>query len=249
MCFSAGASFATAGILALLGSIALHRASNAYRFLAMIPVFFAIQQCAEGITWLILEGFNKADFGILGAPLAIIAAPLGVLAKALELARYYTFLQTITMYVFLFFALIIWPFWIPLSCLRLERQRLRRHILHILLFLGTLLSLFLLGNLLIYGATISVVQHHIVYINPIIYPEYSYLGTILYCVITAGSFIVSSIAGAPLLGIMIALSAGISWYLWYAAFVSVWCFFAAVLSVTIIALIPHHAPASAHKHE
>lgn len=237
MCFSAGASFVGSGILALLGFFAIKRAPRDYRFFALIPVFFAVQQFSEGIIWLILGAFEESS-GPFNAPLMIVLAPLGVLAKALHVARYYNTIKTIAAYIFLFFALIVWPFWIPFSCLHFERERLRRLLLQVLLFLGSLLSLFLLGNLLLYGATVSIIEYHLVYVNPIVFPGYSVFGAILYCCITAGSLVISSLPGAPLLGLVMLCSAGISWYLWYTAFVSVWCFFAALLSVVIVFIIP-----------
>lgn len=237
MCFSAGASFVAGSILALLGFFALKKSPHNYKFFALIPLFFAIQQFSEGVTWLILEGFEKSS-GVLRTPLVFIIAPLSRLSNALHIAHYYSFIKKITIYIFLFFALIVWPFWLPFSCLHFEHTRLRRLALQVFLFLGSLLSLFLLGNLLLYGATASIVQSHIVYVNPIIFPGHSIIGTILYCCITAGSLLTSSLAGAPLLGVVMLLSAGLSWYAWHTAFVSVWCFFAALLSVLIITILP-----------
>ena len=137
MCFSAGASFTSAGILTILGILSIKKAPREYRLFAMMPLFFAIQQYCEGIIWLIMEGFEKAtSSGIFTFPLAIIAAPLGLFAKALDLAHYYNAIKTIAMYGFLFFALIIWPFWIPCSCLQFEHQKSRITLLHIFLFIG-----------------------------------------------------------------------------------------------------------------
>lgn len=51
MCFSAGASFVGSGVLAGIGTAAVKQAKR-FRLIALIPVFFAIQQFIEGLQWL-----------------------------------------------------------------------------------------------------------------------------------------------------------------------------------------------------
>src|SRR5690349_19747782 len=100
MCFSATGSFALSGILIGIGTAAVARsASPAHRMLAAAPLLFGAQQAAEGVVWL-----------TIGVPSAIVLQRLGV-------------------DVFLGFALVVWPLWVPLSLRRLERDDGRRRIL------------------------------------------------------------------------------------------------------------------------
>ncbi len=51
MCFSAQASFGASAVLGIMGIYALRKAKQQERFLAMVPLLFAIQQACEGIVW------------------------------------------------------------------------------------------------------------------------------------------------------------------------------------------------------
>ncbi|MBI2415948.1 MAG: hypothetical protein HYV33_04815 [Candidatus Kerfeldbacteria bacterium] len=53
MCFSATASFVTSGALAITGSATLaKKPTRQLRWLAVIPLLFALQQTIEGLQWL-----------------------------------------------------------------------------------------------------------------------------------------------------------------------------------------------------
>jgi hypothetical protein len=53
MCFSANASFAASGALAVIGIATLRETKTAReRFLAAMPLFFSVQQAIEGFEWL-----------------------------------------------------------------------------------------------------------------------------------------------------------------------------------------------------
>jgi hypothetical protein len=52
MCFSAQASFGASAVLGIMGIYALHKAKQQERLLAIVPLFFAVQQACEGIVWL-----------------------------------------------------------------------------------------------------------------------------------------------------------------------------------------------------
>ena len=55
MCFSASASFAASGGLAVLGGASLAIAKKENKLLALVPLMFAVQQGFEGIQWLYLQ--------------------------------------------------------------------------------------------------------------------------------------------------------------------------------------------------
>lgn len=55
MCFSAEASFVTSGLLSASGVMSLRVAKNEQRLIALVPLFFAVQQAIEGMQWLHLH--------------------------------------------------------------------------------------------------------------------------------------------------------------------------------------------------
>ena len=55
MCFSASASFGAGIVISTIGVVTLKKVSSpAHYYFALIPLFFAIQQFAEGFLWLAL---------------------------------------------------------------------------------------------------------------------------------------------------------------------------------------------------
>lgn len=134
-------------------------------------------------------------------------------------------------HAYAFFSHVFWPIFVPLAVLLLEPQRRRRRILAGLAVAGAIAGLYLLY---FWGAdpTIAKVERgHILYISP-----HFFIGPILalYVLGTCVSSLVSSHASVRWFGAAAAVSlavAGAFYTLW---FISVWCFFAAVLSVTVL---------------
>ena len=107
MCFSSAASFGAAALLAAAGIASIAKVRHQKEVMfAAIPVIFAIQQVAEGLLWL----------------------SMGNLALR-------TLREDLT-YFFLFVAESVWPVWVPLSLLLLERSRPRKAVLASLLIIG-----------------------------------------------------------------------------------------------------------------
>ncbi len=82
MCFSASASFVTSGGLAAVSAATAHAAPRRLRFLALIPLAFAVQQALEGINWLTVgrtafctaTGYGYAFFAFVFWPVFIPAS-------------------------------------------------------------------------------------------------------------------------------------------------------------------------------
>jgi hypothetical protein len=118
MCFSATASFVAAGVTGMVGAAAVSRISQQSEMpLAAIPLFFAAQQAVEGALWLTL-------------PLA----PDGPVSTSLT-------------YLFLLFAKVFWPFFVPFSVLLVESELIRRRILIALCAAGAAVAIFFLGSI------------------------------------------------------------------------------------------------------
>jgi uncharacterized protein DUF6629 len=208
MCFSAEASFTSAALLLPAGIYCVKVALDKNRpllCLAVIPVIFGIQQFAEGLAWL---GLDRSD------PAFAHAAGM----------------------VFLAFALAFWPFWVPMCGWLLEPPGPKR------LLCGCFAALGLIGGLAMYvpllldpGVLVVRTSHHSIHYDMARSPAFVWMPMIvwelLYVAIVAVPPMLSRTTGIFLFSIGLVASAAISQiFFWYAT-ASVWCFFAAILSL------------------
>ena len=99
MCFSASASFGVGVVLSVIGVASIRKVeSKAHIYFASIPIIFAIQQFSEAFLWLSLADPVDAS------------------------------LKTSTTYIFLFFAQVLWPIWVPFSVLKMEPDVRKRNV-------------------------------------------------------------------------------------------------------------------------
>lgn len=210
MCFSATASFGASIVLTTIGVLSLRKASNsAFIPFASIPLFFAVQQLMEGFVWLSL---SNPTFAPLNASMTI---------------------------GFLFFAQVVWPFWVPFSILKMEPFARQRRWEKILVAIGALVSLYLAYCLFTEPVTSQIDRHHIQYNQP--YTEsLSKLLLLPYFIVILVPPFFSRVKRMWMLGIMVVLS-----YVFTAIFfidytVSVWCFFASLMSISVLAVMHKH---------
>ncbi len=209
MCFSATASFAASAILAVLSLLSFKEAKHRTMLLLACSPLMFALQQAS-------EGFVW----------------LSLTYPAWESIQWYA------SYFFLFCALIWWPLWIPLSLALLEPHILQKKILVNLLTFGCFFSIVMVMCLYTYGATPSIEGHHIYYALTIPGEIYSFLG-VLYLIPAVLPFFVSSLWGMNILGGTIIASYAISYIFYRVCLLSVWCFFAAILSLIIFVIIRH----------
>jgi hypothetical protein len=134
MCFSAGASFTAGVLLTVIGTETLRKVHKPSQIVfASIPLFFAFQQFAEGVLWLVIE--HKEHAG----------------------------LQTIATYTFLVMAQVIWPPMVPLSVLLMEKNKVRKRILIALLAAGAAVAFYYMYSLLFFHAYADICKMHIAY--------------------------------------------------------------------------------------
>jgi hypothetical protein len=207
MCFSASASFGAGVALSIVGFVAIKKAKTSSQIMfANIPLFFAVQQLSEGFLWLSL---TNPDF---------------------------IFLKEVMTYNFLFFAHIIWPFWVPLAVLWLEKNEKRKLLLNGLLALGVLVSLFLAYYLTNYRVEGRIENHHIDYVLD--YPnELSRHGGILYGAATILPAFFSTVKRMWILGVTILISYMFTAVLYEDYILSVWCYFASIISIVILLIL------------
>lgn len=134
-------------------------------------------------------------------------------------------------YVYSLFAYVVWPVFIPFSILLLEPVSWRRKLLLFFQFVGITVGAYLLyvhiGNPVvsrISDKSIAYVASHF----------YTYWVIALYFLATGVSALFSSHRIINIFGMLIFFSAGATYQFSTVSFVSVWCFFAAILSGVIV---------------
>ena len=206
MCFSATGSFGVAAVIAGIGAVAVaQKKPPSHRMLAAVPLMFAAQQVAEGIVWLTIGDPGKRPLN-----LAAVAA-------------------------FLVFAVVVWPLWVPLSLLKAERQPRRRRALAVLTCCGGAVAIYAAMLLLRVRPTAQVAGHSIAYNYGAEAPALLlalYIPAYVLTVIVP--FFVSSVSKAKTIGVVLAVALVATMVVQRQALTSVWCFFAAILSVFIV---------------
>lgn len=136
MCFSASASFGAGAVLTVISVASIKKTNTTPHLLfASIPFVFGVQQITEGILWLSLPNSG------------------------------FVYTQKIFTHIFLFFAQIVWPLWVPIAILRLEKKNTRTFIQKALVGAGAIAGLYLAYCLINYHVEAKIIGHHIIYIQ------------------------------------------------------------------------------------
>lgn len=215
MCFSAEASFTSAGVLAVIGVLTYRESQKEDRtkklyYLAVIPLMFALQQFFEGIVWITMPPEND-----------------------------YIFLNKIAKYGFLLFAGLFWPIWIPYTLYKIEENPQRKKLIFVTLCIGGMVAISGALSMIILGNEARVVAHNIAYPLPLSAQEYGLtpffrmtyaliLG--LYVIVTIGSNFISTVRYIWIFGFLTLIGFITAQILYTHAFGSIWCYFAALIS-------------------
>ena len=176
------------------------------------------------------------------AGLAFAAIPLlfGI-QQILEGALWLTFpaeaplWNMVLTYVYSFFSHVLWPIYVPIAVLLIEPTPWRRKVLAAIAIAGAAVGLYLLYFLVRLPLVAQVTGRHIAYLSP---HFYAVEAMTLYLLGTCLSSLFSSHRSVRLFGVAAFLSF-IAAYAFYATwFISVWCFFAAVLSCIVLLHFP-----------
>jgi hypothetical protein len=214
MCISASVSYSAAVVLVTISLCAIQQARrlhSPYLMWALIPIFFGFQQAFEGRVWQSLDTGNAS---------AVVPFALG----------------------FHFFSHFLWLWWLPLCSYLVEPGKIRKRIFGGCAIFGAFAGALVYSVMLLHPEwmTVAVKEHSIVYnfsapyrstINIPITPVMLYALTILV------PLLLSSHRQIRIFGGLTALSMALASAAYNEAFVSVWCFFAAVLSLYIIYMI------------
>jgi hypothetical protein len=213
MCFSATASFTVAALLAPVGAYSLRltkQTGKRWLLLASFPLAFAIQQAIEGFVWL---GINANEPSLVA----------------------------VTSRGFLFFSHLFWPAWVPLSVYVLEERRRHKFVLLGLAILGFAFGLSIAVPALVKPDWLSIVviNGSLEYKTLLLYDGLvsREVLRVVYAVIVLAALFVSSGRLVNIFGILILASVLFVRNQYDYAFISVWCYFAAIASIYIMGML------------
>lgn len=163
----------------------------------------------------------------------------GVLWLSLKHQISLGFLTVISPYIFIFSALIFWPLWIPFSLLWIEKKGWRRTIQSGCFFCGALIVIYFVSALTSAISTIRIYEHHIQYQADILNL------TPLYAIVILLPWFVSSLKSTKLFGFLLLISFLSSKYFYEHTYISVWCFFAGILSIILYYILKENSTSKA----
>ena len=209
MCFSATASFTVGGLLTVLGAVTVRRAASSKKRraevpFAAIPLLFGIQQLVEGVLWFSMQ-YDMA------------------------------MLKAVVTYLFTFFSHLLWPVYVPYAIAMMENgveqniESWRNKAMWGFRVAGIVTAMFLLA-LVATQPLMAVVDEHIIYVTPFFY---DWPMMVLYIAATCIVAFFSRHALIRLFGLTVLLFFFVSYWFYTEAFFSVWCFFAAIISLVI----------------
>jgi hypothetical protein len=207
MCYSAGASFAAAVVISTAGIVAVKSAHKP----------------------------SQIGFAVIPLIFGIQQFAEGCLWLTLQSSDYET-VKSICNYVFLITAQVIWPVMLPLSVLLMEEDNRRKKILRTLLATGMALSLYYGFYLLVSRVTSEILDCHILYSIDRA-KIWSLPVFFIYLAVTVAPFFISGARRMYIMGILIILSLAVSVFFYKVHLTSVWCFFAALISIIIVWII------------
>ncbi len=133
-------------------------------------------------------------------------------------------------YAYLAFAYLLWPVYIPIAVLLLEKNKTRKNLLKLFLAIGIAVSLYLLYILLTQPISVTVAENHIAYLTE---APGNFVSLIPYLLALCGSLFISSDKFLRLFGLFVLAAFVYSYFNITQGFGSVWCFFAAVTSILV----------------
>ena len=144
-------------------------------------------------------------------------------------------------FAFLVFAYSLWPILCPVSVYAIEYDHERRKILRRLILLGIMTSAYLFFYIIKNPFYVEVLGCSIHYKT---FVPWASIFTGMYIIVTVLPYFISSHRSILIFGIPNAVFLGITYLFYEVAFISVWCFFAAILSLNLYFFLRklHHKP-------
>lgn len=200
MCFSATVSYGAAVALAVVGVVSIAAArTRGGRMIAGIPLIFAAQQAVEGTVW---SKLVTTEWGQSFTPLATL---------------------------FLFFAVFVWPVYVPLAFLAAETDARRRRLMMFLGLAGIAVGGYLLA-VISFRPTGACIAGENLYYGVQVDAPLKPIAPLVYLAVVVLPMASSTVRGARWLALATAASFAAAAVFFKVGFASVWCFFAAALS-------------------
>ena len=139
-------------------------------------------------------------------------------------------LNTVMTHVYSFFSHVLWPVYLPVAVLMVEPPGRRRRSLIAFVAAGAAVGAYLLYVLVAFPVVSRPTGQHVEYDSPHFFAA---AVMTLYLISTTVSPLLSTLRGVKVFGLLALLSFGAAHYFYATWFISVWCFFAALLSVVI----------------
>lgn len=198
--------------------------------------FSATASFVAGTSLIVVGGLTvRKSQGGRELPLALVPVLFGLQqltegALWVSLGRDLPLLQSWSTYVYSMFSHVLWPIFVPFAVLLVETVRWRRRALGAFLVLGLSVGLYLLFFIVRYPVTARVNQNSIEYDSP-----HFYIAGVLvaYLLATCVSGLFSRHWCIKVFGLLAFILAIVAAVVSITTFVSVWCFYAAVLSLLV----------------
>jgi hypothetical protein len=212
MCFSATASFTAAGILLPAGLVSVRKAyqtDRRYVALCLLPFLFGLQQLFEGMVWTSGQAGDQ---------------------------------EAVTRYsiAYMFFSWLAWPVWIPVATYFLEPDHRKPFYLAFIvvgsiLGAGQFLPYFMhQGWLSVTFLPMAVVYGGVELFDFILARPLTYM---IYVAVVILPLLVSSKPEARIFGVLIALVLVVTYTFFEFAYISVFCFGGALMSLYLVGMI------------
>lgn len=139
-------------------------------------------------------------------------------------------LNTVMTHVYSFFSHVLWPVYVPVAVLLIEPPGRRRRVLLAFVATGVTVGVYLLYVLVAFPVVSRPTGQHIEYVSPHFFAA---VVMTLYLLSTTVSPLLSTHRMVRVFGVLALLSFGAVYFFYAIWFISVWCFFAALLSAVV----------------
>ena len=194
----------------------------------------------------VLIGFGTLTLKLASRPRELLFAAIPLLFAIQQLSEgviWLTFryeaaqLNAVITYVYSFFSHVLWPVYLPVAVLLIEPPGWRRRVLLAFVTAGVAVSVYLFYILVAYQVVSRPTGQHIEYVSP----HFFALTTMtLYLASTTLSPCLSTYRTVKVFGLLALAAFAMAYFFYMTWFISVWCFYAAMLSAVIYLHFAQH---------
>ncbi len=198
--------------------------------------FSATASFTAGTALSVVGGLTvRKSRGKIELPIAMVPLLFGIQQLTegvlrISLTRDLPALKTVATYVYSMFSHVLWPIFVPFAILMVEASRRRKQALGVFQALGLAVGLYLFYFLLRYPVTAQVHGRSITYDSPHFY-IFGVIVVYLFATCVSGLFSTHRCINA--FGVLAFVLAIAAYQVSVTTFVSVWCFYAAILSLLV----------------